>query len=346
MNANVKTYRRAGFTLVELMVVVAVIALLIAILLPAFSLVRNKAKVTDTTAQFNGLTVGLEAFREERALGGVYPPSAGDDPENRKHIANPDREDANMPVDVDGAHLLLHALLGADLLGSPGFRDLNRDGHWWNDTHRGATGNMFGIYHVDPNSGEPRFTRYGGAGYVDEKMRTRVTTLNKLQERGDIASWLGSRDHANTGDQRLFVDAWNRPILYYLASPAARTMLGGANGNPPGIYRQADNSIITGTTLSPADVGIDFGAGRTHGMNLHKLTVAAFPPPIPPSSQTVADVMANDTYEDSMARFIVDTNVTARIEPVRKDSFLLISAGPDAQFGTTDDITNWSRNER
>ena len=43
---------------------------------------------------------------------------------------------------VSGAHLLYQALVGADGLGTPGFKDIDRDGTWWDDTFRGRAGRM------------------------------------------------------------------------------------------------------------------------------------------------------------------------------------------------------------
>jgi len=333
--------RHSGFTLVELIVVVAIIALLVALLLPAFSVVQGRAKMADAQSQFNGLRAGLESYRGESALGGAFPPSSSDNAADREEIANPLAAGPTPAVRVTGAHLLVHALLGADLLGTPGFKDLDRNGAWSNDTHMGTAG-AGGTYALTPE-GEPKQARYGGAGYVSDKMRERVTTLKELQDRGEITSNVG-RLTASL-DQRLFVDPWNRPILYYRANPAARLMINGDAA--PGIYRQEDNGLITGSEGGAlTSDGIDFGASvHDHSTQVHSIHGAKAPPAIPPASRTVAQVLAEEDYEHSLAQFIVDRKVTARIEPVNKDSFLLISAGADAQYGTSDDVTNWTRDE-
>jgi hypothetical protein len=48
-------------------------------------------------------------------------------------------------------------------------------------------------------------------------------------------------------------------------------------------------------------------------------------------------------YANSFARFILDASVKARPTPVQKDTYLLISAGPDAIYGSDDDVINWTR---
>ena len=76
--ANSGTSMLSAFTLIELMVSVAIIGILIGILLPAFSAVNTNAKKVATKATIGVLDRGLESYRGEQALGGGYPPSQSD----------------------------------------------------------------------------------------------------------------------------------------------------------------------------------------------------------------------------------------------------------------------------
>jgi prepilin-type N-terminal cleavage/methylation domain-containing protein len=96
--------KNKGFTVTEVLTAVAIVALLIGILLPALTYVRNTAKGTMQKAQINTIEMALTAFRNDY---GDYPPSDGWD----GHFP------AGGPLDYCGAQKLAEALLGWDLLG-------------------------------------------------------------------------------------------------------------------------------------------------------------------------------------------------------------------------------------
>ncbi len=344
MNRKPTTLRRDAFTLVEMMVVVAIIALLLAALLPAFSAVRGQAKYAQASAQFKALDTGINAFRAEAALGGSLPPSSSDNPTagDRQKIANPqDPPGTPAVVRVAGAHLLVQAMIGADGLGTPGFRDVSSpaNGKWSDDTHKkyDAGPGKSGIYAIDPTTGKEKFPRYGGSGYVDEKMKERVESLQKMADEGKLLNLPSSTDIAvNEG---MFMDPWDHPILYYKANPTSLRMTGAKDN--PGIFWQEDNGIITGTKggVVPDEDGRDFGQGK-EGDLYHHIAVAKSPDP---KERVDAIASLNEDYKYSFARFIIDRDVKARPTPVQKDTYLLISAGPDARYGTNDDVLNWTR---
>lgn len=64
--------RRIAFTLVELLVVVAIIAILASLLLPALARAKEKAKVAKVHAELYGVGLALEMYAEDHA--GQLPP--------------------------------------------------------------------------------------------------------------------------------------------------------------------------------------------------------------------------------------------------------------------------------
>ncbi len=330
--------RASAFTLVELMVAVAIIALLISIMIPGFSAVRERARIVDTQSIFKGIDSGLEAYRGEQALGGVYPPSRSDSTETGYFkLADPFME-SKVEVRITGANLLVYALAGADRLGTPGFRDLSDppDG-WWND--QGAFEN--GAYEIDDTTDadnpRPVVSRYPGDGgtFVDENTQDRIEPIGTLLDEGMI------RDPRNLlreqeGRQLTFNDSWGQPILYYRANRAGRVMVHDP-GEAIGVYDQRDNALYTGTSLFSNADGISFGPGTVEGTDYFSRLAITNTPGLNPER----DPIDPNTFE----AFIHDQSVTAQNRPVNPKTYLLISAGKDAVYGTTDDVTNWARED-
>ena len=88
-----------GFTLMELLITLAIISLLVGLLLPALSVVRKAAREAKQQAQITTLELAISAFKD---VYGDYPPSAGPGP---------------LPDNYCGSQKLAEALLGWDLRG-------------------------------------------------------------------------------------------------------------------------------------------------------------------------------------------------------------------------------------
>ncbi len=99
---------RNGFTVVELLTVLAIIAIMVGILVPTVSFVRNTAKETKQSVQLTAIDMAMMAFK------GDY----GDYPESN-----------NKAGDYCGAQKLAEALVGWDLLGFHPDSDWRADGY-------------------------------------------------------------------------------------------------------------------------------------------------------------------------------------------------------------------------
>jgi len=95
---------KSGFTLVELLITIAIIATLVGLLIPTLSVVRQTAKEAKQKAQLTTIELAIVAFKNDY---GDYPPS----------YANSDVPYLGGPDDYCGAQKLAEALVGWDLLG-------------------------------------------------------------------------------------------------------------------------------------------------------------------------------------------------------------------------------------
>lgn len=66
---------KSGFTLIELMIVIAIIAILAAILVPNFLKARAQGQLTACKSNCKNIATALEMYASD--MGGRYPPTAG-----------------------------------------------------------------------------------------------------------------------------------------------------------------------------------------------------------------------------------------------------------------------------
>jgi len=277
--------------MVELLTVLAIIAILIALLVPALALVRKITKETQQRAQLNAIELAMAAFKNDY---GDYPPSDWPDPEDG------DR-------DYCGAQKLAEALLGRDLLG------FHPQSNW------DATDNAYYPENLDADDPEDKENLDDRRGpYLD------VTTANAFKLADDPGEENGLFDNPGYLEQDTFVicDVFGvkkvtigknsfkagTPILYYKADPSSKKFDPGLFDKQ--IYDAYDNAHL-------------LSLGKLADGQPHKL--------------------ADDDYEyfyDPDYK-IVDPKVTAMPWPHRPDSYILISAGADGEYGTEDDICNF-----
>lgn len=348
-SSKLKAHSSYGFSLVELLVVIGIISLLIGIALPAFSRVRDAAKVATTSGTLNAIGTGMETFRVDERFGGDYAPSNFVTLDPGPHQTG--------EIEVGGASLVVYALAGADLLGSAGIRDVNGNGFWTDDLHQDVIDGFPGLYAGEFTAGVGTRPIYPRTSFVDVSKMKFPTLYNGMFE---IPA--GPRPLMKSV---AFLDAFDQPILYYKANAGAAGMVNclGENASPNmarPIYDMNNNVNITGDPKDgqsfqldsrisdlkvrpgtpPPDepeylgpgVGLDFGGGYAH-----------FPGGLPRNASAAALPSARGSF--GYAIWNPSAAIGGNPRPHNAESFILLSAGPDGLFGTEDDVANFPINK-
>ncbi len=111
--------KSGGFSMVEILVVIAIIGLLVGILVPSLYYAKTQAKITRTRTILQAIESGLEMFYNDTIVGGDYPPSEWDTRDLGK--THPWGSGGG-GFKAFGAQMLVWALIGPDRKGTLGFK--------------------------------------------------------------------------------------------------------------------------------------------------------------------------------------------------------------------------------
>lgn len=312
--------RARAFTLVELLVVISIIALLIGMLTPSLNKARQRARDVRVQNEQRGIANGLEQFFGDHE---EYPPSFLRDPGSGAAMPDPIGSGGYLgPANkvMSGAHYLARALVGRDMKGYavPG------------------TAPDADLYALDdyPN-GQPLYDR--SPTYVnpeeyffvkDDPIAMQELAINRVEK---IPA-----DGERPGEL-MILDYHRYPLLYYRANPRAPLIITeDPSPNQPnrhGIYDHEHNEYFTGD--GGGNVGWQF-KDRPHRIGATGLPTT---PAEPPLDTFIGYIYNRQTWANTAD----NNNTNGRLEPYRKDSYLLISAGHDGIYGTTDDIRNFAQ---
>lgn len=300
-----KTHRKA-FTVVELITAVTIIAILMGILIPSVTKIRAMAKETKQRAQITTIELAIQAFKND----------CGDYPESDYYTLG--------NRDYSGAQMLSEALQGWDLMG------FHPDSYWRSD---GTNGSGTRIYPNPPMDTSIQVNidnlKERKGPYLSEGTDY-VFKVDDLFAGGNPA--LGT---AIASDTYVLCDMF--PFVK-VSLPSGKTVKAGA----PILYYKAKTqnksiSLLVGNvddrTYSYRDNYALLAAKEwqdENGGNVITKKQNAYHPLNDAAGQRVK-------FHD----FIKDER-TGTDWPYRPDSYILISAGADGEYGTADDITNFN----
>jgi len=300
--------RNAAFTIVELMTVMSIIIILIGLLVPALNRVKRYAKRVRQKAQFHSIDVAMELVNTE--FDG-YPDSFAQDEVGQPYC---------------GAMRLCEAMMGQDLLG------FHPDSHFRSDGTIDGTG----ATQLYPVKGPP----ISDIAY-NANLKTRKGPYLQL-ENANAYKLKDIYPDAGLFNNERFVlcDVYTRvtnlglagrskigmPILYYKANT---NNVEHDDADPKvNIYNYLDNDqlVLLGMPWNPlVSHPISSGGGLTS-------TGAAADP-----YKYFYDKYENDDYNGG----IRDKKITTAHRPYNSDSYILMSAGFDGEYGTRDDVFNF-----
>jgi type II secretory pathway pseudopilin PulG len=314
--------RKVGFSIVELLTVMSVIAMLMGILVPALNLVRKLAKDVNQRAEFYSINAALETYVNESPTQ-QYPESS--------HLGSVVVNGVTV-----GAQRLTEALLGRDLVG------LDPNTTWDAFADKDQAGNQAAYASLNPPKNSTQ------AQVNDSLARRQGPYLNPT--------------NAEVFQVGQLYDATHRGFVYdgvTVASPApvltdiyrvknvvsqGKTIMAGT----PILYYKADTTtthfpdVSVLTTIDDANVSKSIYDSNDNEELITLGTVKN------PSTLHNFDFLHNTVKPDGthdgrwwFYKTITDRKITSQARPYNMTSYILISAGADGIYGTKDDIYNF-----
>jgi len=316
------THQQDGFTLVEILTAITVVGILLALLIPALSMVQETAMKVKQRTQFHSIEVALETFYTDT---GDYPPSKWDTATYGRYTASHRLAEAMVGADGFGFHP--DSRFYGDNTANEVLGDLDSDGTLEPvyDVVNGVTASTDNTY--DQTAAENVAVRQGPYLELENANAVKLSDL-----------YYGSLNYGNLTDSYVLADQFKitknqvtgkmtgSPILYFRANTSKvghTPVLAQLNNNTYNLLDAVGNEAQSDSIVDLPPLSTKIG--------LHPMSTVA----------------PNDSL-DAMERFYNLTknpNFTSPPRPYRSESFILQSAGPDGLYGTGDDVFNFDRED-
>lgn len=311
---------KKGFTIVELLTVMGVIAVLIGLLVPALALVKDHAKKLQQKAQFHGIDVGLEIFKNEF---GSYPDSS--DEYVMAGVGDP----------YCGANKLAEAMVGLDLIGFHPSSSFSGDGRSTVTLTTGLPGPVV-VYNAEADTPDWQTAKENmdarKGPFVDLE-KVNAYRMNEIYAAANLGNFVQT---TNIGAGASY------PLVLCDVYAKKRSGVGAKKTGTPILYYRAH------TNFKFQDHAIDNdGVGGTDDDDIYsyydnaQLLLNGMPDT--GDAYTVEKAAVTGVPAQEFDNMIVNENITTVDRPYRADSYILISAGKDGDFGTADDVFNFDK---
>ncbi len=317
-----RTGQQKGFTIVEMLTVMGIIAVLIGLLIPALSQVKDYSKQIQQKAQFHSIDVALEMFKAEF---GSYPES-----NNNLDVLDATSNKLIDPNPYCGANKMAEALVGLDLLGfhpNSDFRTTGINNVVLKDGTK-ADRTVYWAYNDAQNTWQTaKENIQARKGPFLELENANAYRMDEIYPVAQLGAWANN-----------YVTPAGNQYPLALCDVFAKTRNGTGNkktGMPILFYRAR-------TTYSLQDITtVDSVSGKNDDVyyfpdNSHILALGT--PETTPVAHPLYDVTGL-----ALENAILNKQLSPVKRPYRAGSYILISAGKDGLYGTADDVFNFDK---